>query len=237
MSKSTLFFVCFSLVLHALLAVMGFVSSSDKPEQRAATAPMVAQIEFTPVTPPPEPSEEPQKPTPLPPAQTRFEPLAQPKPQAKPTEAPPAPPVVGVSQASVTPADTGVAYQQGDTLMGASEKISKTPPPENTQTPTSPVPSGGVYQPVVKPVPKRKPKPVYPEDLLEMGVETDVVVLISINAQGFVKDVKLVQKAQEDAFNQAALKAAWQTEFSPAMQNGQPVPYSLRFTFQFRIEN
>jgi TonB family protein len=233
-------FLSLSFSVHALCVVWAVYSLNKKAADTQGyekTEPL-RWVEVQ----PPKPQATPVEVAPLPkkaPVAARPMTHSGPRTASKETPPPPQRPLIaGLSKESVTADNAdGPSYQVGDTLMQASEKTSKAPPAEPPPPSGPPTGTAVGYQPVVKPVPKKRTKPPYPEDLLNMGVEADVVTLININERGLVVDVKLVQKAEEDGFNQAALKAAWQTEFSPATQNGVPVPYSLRFTFQFRIDN
>lgn len=75
----------------------------------------------------------------------------------------------------------------------------------------------------------------YPPDLLTEGVEADVVLSIQIDAEGYVVGVEVAQSAGE-AFDEAAVDAAWQFEFKPATVDGEPVEAEILYKYRFFIK-
>ena len=64
-----------------------------------------------------------------------------------------------------------------------------------------------------------------------------VVVISSIDATGKVTDVKLLGGSGYPQFDEAALAVAREEEFEPALRNGTPIPYTLKYTYRFRIND
>jgi hypothetical protein len=52
-----------------------------------------------------------------------------------------------------------------------------------------------------------------------------------------VVDVDLIERAMHDDFNEAARQAALVEAFEPATRDGVPIPYSVTFTYRFRLED
>jgi protein TonB len=208
---------------------------------------------------PPEVKPEPPPPPPPPPVE---KPIARPEvakalppPEAPPPKEPPkAKPmrVVGLSLESTNGTGDGPSFAVGNTRMGETAKKAVAPeavPPPSVEAPPVAAPSGPAASNQVAsriPVagvkyslPKRRnpKKPPYPTTLKSQGIEADVTVLVTISAEGKVTSVKLIKEAPYPEFNQAARQAALDEEFEPAARDGVPIPYTLSFTYRFRLED
>jgi protein TonB len=88
-------------------------------------------------------------------------------------------------------------------------------------------------------MPKRKQqkKPAYPETLKSQGIEADVTVMVTLDARGKVTSVKIIKPAPYPEFNAAAEATAREEEFEPALRDGMPIPYTLSYTYRFRLED
>jgi protein TonB len=86
--------------------------------------------------------------------------------------------------------------------------------------------------------PKRlKPnRPEYPPALKAQGVQGDVVVRVDIAASGQVTNVTIVSSSGYAAFDAAAKQAAASERFAPALRDGIAVPFTLSYSYRFRIE-
>lgn len=87
--------------------------------------------------------------------------------------------------------------------------------------------------------PPRRKRPScapYPEILKAQGVEADVTVSVSLSATGRVERVVIVSPAPFEEMNESARRAAHAEEFEPATSDGIPIPYTVNFTFLFRLE-
>lgn len=73
---------------------------------------------------------------------------------------------------------------------------------------------------------------VYPAELADAGSTGVVQMEIDIGADGKVMDARVVQSAGQ-AFDEAALQAVRQFEFSPAEVDGVPAPVRILYTYQF----
>ena len=78
-------------------------------------------------------------------------------------------------------------------------------------------------------------QPVYPPAKLESGVNASVALVLTLDDTGKVTDVSVTTSAGDD-FDQAAIDAAKQLEFTPAERDGKPVPAKIPFRIQFEAQ-
>ena len=91
------------------------------------------------------------------------------------------------------------------------------------------------FRPVEKiPVPVQLVNPTYPDLALRMGIEGTVVVSILVDKQGRAKKAKIL-KSDNEALNDAAIAAALQWVFTPAIMNSGPVAVWAAVPFHFRL--
>jgi len=161
-----------------------------------------------------------------------------------PIEEPPAPepepaPAGGGSgppaaRASV-PADPGAseppteapASPQGRVALGATM-----PAPAETMPKEEP---GETVLPLASPVPLSRPAPLYPPAALEMKTTGRVGLLVKVEPDGRVSDVKVVSPAAP-ALNAAALSAARRWTYKPAHRGMDPVATWIEETVVFRLK-
>lgn len=92
-----------------------------------------------------------------------------------------------------------------------------------------------VFRPVEKqPVPVSQPKPIYPEIPRRAGVEGTVWVNMWVTKEGKVRQA-VVLKSTSELFNQAAIDAAVQWTFTPAIMNNGPVAVWVSVPFRFQL--
>jgi periplasmic protein TonB len=208
---------------------------------------------------PPEKKPEPPPPPPPPPPPVEKTPpkvtkRLVPPPEAPPPKEPPkAPPVriIGLSLESTTEGGDGPGFAVGNTRMGETDKkavAAKDVKPASTEAPRLAAPSGpAAVNQVASRIPsagvqyglpkrRNKKEPPYPVTLESQGIEADVTVMVSINDQGRVTAVKLIKEAPYPEFNEAARTTALAEEFDPATRDGVPIPYSISFTYRFRLK-
>ena len=149
--------------------------------------------------------------------------------------------VVGLSFESTVMGGGGPSFAVGNTRMGNTKKVAedakqveKLEPRKLNQKATR-VPMSGVQR--TKPKRLEAVQPIYPKVLRQQGIEADVTVSISISAEGRVTRVRLIKGGGHDAFDQAALDAAQKQRFTPATRDGEPVAYSLKYTYRFRLND
>jgi protein TonB len=86
----------------------------------------------------------------------------------------------------------------------------------------------------VKPPTKLKDvQPVYPEAAMGSKLQGTVIVEAIIDGSGAVADTRIVRGVPE--FNDAALKAVSQWEFTPTLLNGEPTAIICTVTVTFQL--
>jgi TonB family protein len=85
-----------------------------------------------------------------------------------------------------------------------------------------------------QPTPTKQVQPAYPEAARRAGAEGTVWISIWIDAQGNPKKAKVI-KSDAEVFNQAALDAAMQWRFTPAVLKKEPVAVWVAIPFKFKL--
>lgn len=80
------------------------------------------------------------------------------------------------------------------------------------------------------------PLPAYPEAAREDGLEGKVRLVVDVDAQGRVTDVRWAQRSGVMLLDVAARDAVRQWRFEPARHDGQAVPATVAVTLQFRLD-
>jgi protein TonB len=197
-----------------------------------------------PEPPPPEPEPEP-PPVPTPPPPRAVEPPPAPEPPPDPKKPPPR--LTGLSFDSTSATGGGPAFSTGNTTEGKTDRVANdpkaaqaapTPPPAAPSSPNQAatrIPSAG--KSYVLPKRLAPAKLPYPETLKAQGIEADVTVMVSLDATGKVTKVKIAKASPYPEFNQIAEQAALAERFEPATRDGVAIPYTLSFTYRFRLED
>ena len=87
-----------------------------------------------------------------------------------------------------------------------------------------------------KPRPTRQITPIYPPALKSQGIEGRVFIRFDIDKLGNVVDAT-AKKSDHPAFAAYAVDAVRKWKFEPGMQNGEPVPFSMKAPIAFSIIN
>jgi TonB family protein len=194
----------------------------------------------------PEPKKEPERVVVAkvaPPAPKIIEPPKEPEKKAPPR-------IVGLSFESTVGEGSGdgPSFAVGNTRMGETDKVAvkkedvpkERPAPVNgTEKPTTAnqaatrIPSKGVTFTEAKY--RKQVKPDFPQTLKAQGIESDVDVLVFIDATGKVTNVKILRESPYPEFNEAAKKAALATEWEPATRNGDPMSSTKKYSYRFRL--
>jgi protein TonB len=229
------------------VVAIGFVLGG-KDQGRRERVEQTVRVEVREPPPPPPPPEEkrpePPKPEPI------VKKTQAPPPKAKapePTPKGPPPRVVGISLDSTVEGGGGPAFATGETHQGQTAEHAATPKPAEAPPAPAPAPAQVAQNAVASRIPvagvkytppkRRRPhEPVYPETLKAQEIEADVNVMVSIDATGKVTKVKIIAPSPYPEFNQAAEKAAFEEEFEPALRGDVAIPYSLSYTYRFRLE-
>jgi TonB family protein len=163
----------------------------------------------------------------------------------------PPPRIVGLNFESTVGegSDDGPAFAVGNTRLGETDKIAakkedvpkeRPAPVYGTGKPTvanqaaTRIPSKGVTFTEAK-YHGASIKPAYPPTLKAQGVESDVEVLVFIDAAGKVTMVKILHESPYPEFNQAAKQAALAQEWEPATRNGEPMASTKKYSYRFRL--
>lgn len=85
---------------------------------------------------------------------------------------------------------------------------------------------------VQAPVRRKHVDPEYPKGLLESGRDVEVVLTLTLDAQGKVENSEVSVSGGAE-FDQAALEAVKLWEFDPATRDGKPVHSKIRVPFHF----
>jgi TonB family protein len=64
--------------------------------------------------------------------------------------------------------------------------------------------------------------------------EGSVVARVLVGSDGLVKDVRII-RGLPDGLNEEAVRAAYQIRFTPAMKDGEPVPYWQVMEMEFHL--
>jgi TonB family protein len=79
-----------------------------------------------------------------------------------------------------------------------------------------------------------KPKPVYSDEARKLNIEGDVLVSVVFQASGTVQVIG-VTKGLGHGLDEAAVRAAQQIRFKPALQNGNAVDFSATVHIEFQL--
>lgn len=242
-----------SLAVHGAVVGIGVIWRAQADKDRARDEVTIKVLQRPPEPPPekkpPEPPPPVEKPTRAPPKIAK----APPPPVVEPPRPAKAPPlrVVGLNLESTTEGGSGPAFAVGNTRRGETAERAVAPkdlraaPAEAAPVAAvhsiagnqiaSRIPVAGVKYTMPK---RRHPKePPFPETLKSQGIEGDVTVLVSLDTTGKVTSVKLIKESTYPEFNEAARAAALAEEFEPATRDGDPMPFTLSFTYRFRLED
>jgi protein TonB len=222
-----------SLLVHgALAAGLGTIRAE---QSRAATAIAIAEVKKKPAPPPPAAID------PEPPPKVKQRAVAARQAPRAETPPPQAPPPTAATPLAGLP-DLGVSLSGGVTGSGVSLPVGGTPrgAVRSTQGVAGPsmarnaLPAADACaEPLTKPKPKSVPQPAYPEAARAAGVEGKVRVELTVDETGRVISVRVLQGLGH-GLDEAALSAARQASFEPALRCGKPAratfTISMRFT-------
>jgi len=92
-----------------------------------------------------------------------------------------------------------------------------------------------IFAPEIEPLVLKRVVPVYPSLAREAGAEGTVKVQVTIDTSGRVAAAKVVESDTIQSLRTAAVEAAYGYRFSPARQQGHPVPAHVYLTFEFTL--
>jgi protein TonB len=232
-------FIAFSLVVHGAFAFG--IGELDVKKSHAATAIQIAQTKKAAKKPPPVKVEPPAR-KPEPPARDKR--AAAPK---APTEAPPPP--SDVPPSTTAPSDlpdfgvafsggvdgTGIALPVGGNSRSGTQAAQPTKTaPKRLLAAADSAALDPCEDPPAKPKPRSVPQPAGTEAARAAGVEGKVRVQLTVDETGHVVDVKLLQGLGY-GLDEAALAAARQAEFEPAVRCGKPTRATFNISMRFTL--
>lgn len=89
---------------------------------------------------------------------------------------------------------------------------------------------------IIPPMIVKKVMPIYPDIARTMGLEGTTKVVCTLDETGNVTKVRLYKSSGSDALDKAAMNAAKQCRFTPAIQGDQPVgDIDVELTFEFKL--
>ncbi|GMV42381.1 MAG: hypothetical protein AMXMBFR64_40970 [Myxococcales bacterium] len=177
-----------------------------------------------------------------------------PKPKAPPKAPPPAAAKAPPGKGPRVPVDLGGSMSggslgvpvggDGDGDTGAGQEVASVGPLPTPATRTvtrtlEPAPKKkkketGCDEPASKPRPLSIPQPRFPEAARAAGVQGKVRVELTVGAEGRVVKARVLQGLGH-GLDEAALAAAREGRFEPAMQCGKPVPSTFVIAIRFTI--
>lgn len=115
------------------------------------------------------------------------------------------------------------------------EKISKIPPPPQTEHTTTLRPEEIKTEPAT-PRYKKNPPPEYPEMARRRGYEGEVLLAVLVSVNGTVASVKVKDSSGHSILDRAAVRAVAAWEFEPARRMGSPVPLWVDIPVRFVLK-
>jgi len=205
------------------------------PARRTPPPPIVMELAAAP-KPPPRVLPPPPPPVPPPPKKPIVVKKLAVKPQPAPADPTPPPPETAKLGA---PDDSGdVAVNPGTPDGDPDGTVDKAPPAPPAPPPPAPAKPKGQFVPIYQvtrlPHAKHAVSPEIPEAFRQANREAQVVVEVEIDAQGHVTGARVIRHG-EFGLDEAALTAAKQTEFEPALVGTQPVPVRFQIPYRFRV--
>jgi protein TonB len=224
-------FLLASLLLHGLGLALASRWRPAEARPRPPSELVVVEVERPPPPPPPAVVETRQRPPPKYVGEARQPSKEEPPPPndaPPPNPGPPPPVVVGLTLESTTTA-SAIAVPVGNTLVGK---------PATEATAANAVRPGYAPSYLVDtlPVPLTRldGEEHYPLSAKKLGIEGDVALLVTVEADGTVSAVKVLSGpgyGLEDAARSALLSA----RFKPATRGGVPVATDIHWKFSFAL--
>jgi len=140
-------------------------------------------------------------------------------------------PDLNVSPDATIPTQTGASLDHGAGVSAGTDVQPEVGVPEAIPEDPDAAAFVAVEQ---EPVPVRMVSPVYPEIALRGSIEGKVIVRMLVTKEGRVKKA-FIQRSDADLFNEAALAAAEQWLFTPALSGGGPVTVWVSVPFRFSL--
>lgn len=79
------------------------------------------------------------------------------------------------------------------------------------------------------------PAPKYPVEAARQGIGGEVMLLVTVDAEGSVRDVQVEKSTPPGVFDAATLEAARRWRFAPLLEEGKPVQGQVRVPVTFEL--
>jgi TonB family protein len=119
-------------------------------------------------------------------------------------------------------------------LLGTCSSLTLAQPAPTTEAPVA-APDAGAPAALVPPKLRKDVQPAYPAAALAQGLAASVLLELELDAAGLVQRAGIAEPSQAPGlgFEEAALAAAKQLEFEPALERGKPIAVTISFRFRF----
>ena len=169
---------------------------------------------------------------------------ARPTPPAEPRTSPLAPPVDVPSPPHEEPKQMPMQHREAppDVQMepnGLPIPVAERPVAASMPSPTpapAPAPARETAQIHTPPAPPSTFRPRYPTGCRRRGEEGTVLLEIEVDVRGHATDVRIIASSGFREMDAAATAAAATAHFTPAKEDGRPVPSRLRLPVSFSLQ-
>ena len=132
--------------------------------------------------------------------------------------------------ASVAAPDEATLHQE--TISTATEVTQQTAPAESIEQMAAPIDNKGV---IAEAVATGTFHPAYPRISKRRGEEGTILLSVQVLRNGSAGQVEMLQSSGFRRLDEAAVNAALQTTFTPAVRLGHPVESITRLSYTFRL--
>jgi len=137
--------------------------------------------------------------------------------------------ILATGQPAVVNAALTLGSTQEAVVVQGKRSVPAALPPSATQR----VRVGGNVQPARLIV---QTKPVYPEELQQEGIVGSVIINAGISTTGEPASLQVASPGLDSRLVRAALDAVRQWRYTPALLNGEAVPFNTQITVDFRLD-
>ncbi|MBI4712048.1 MAG: energy transducer TonB [Planctomycetes bacterium] len=81
----------------------------------------------------------------------------------------------------------------------------------------------------------RNKLPYYPSRAIELAQEGVVILLVAVETDGSLSDIRIIQSSGYQLLDDSALATVRKWKFTPATQNGKPVSSQVRVPIRFKL--
>ncbi|MEL7367375.1 MAG: energy transducer TonB [Myxococcota bacterium] len=196
--------------------------------------------------PPPPPKKKKPKPpkkkkAPPPPDPIDLPPEPKPPPKKQPRR------IVGLNLESTVQGGSGPGFAVGNTRMGQTgdtaedakkvEKLQNAPSEPRVNREATRIPGRGRGKVAAPTAKGGRIKPEFPPLLRKQNIEANVTVEVRIDEKGKVMSARVLDGSRFKEFEKSALAAARKQRWNPAKQGNKAIPYTITYTYFFRISN